>query len=684
MPEKKEEKQKQPNRLIKSKSPYLLQHAYNPVDWYPWGEEALKKAKRENKLIILSIGYSACHWCHVMERESFENPQIAKLMNSHFVSIKVDREERPDIDQIYMDAVHIMGLQGGWPLNVFLLPNTQPFYGGTYFPPDHWQHLLNQIVGAFENNREKLIQSAAQFTNAIRLAEENYFKDQQNSQINKKNSIEKVYQQIEPDFDKQDGGLSRVPKFVIPSVYNFFLTYSILYPQSQAAFHTFFTLHKIAKGGIYDHIGGGFSRYSTDKIWLVPHFEKMLYDNAQLINLYSKAFQLTKDSNFKTVVYESIAFLKKELLASEGGFYSALDADSEGEEGKFYIWTSEELDSILGQDSQLFKRYFNVRDSGNWEQGKNILHVSDDPITLAEKEQLRVKDLKEKLKLWKIKVSKVREKRIKPGLDNKILASWNGLTLTALVQSYFAFNDLAFLALAEKNAAFLEKNMLLNQKSLLHTYRDGSAAINGFLEDYASVIEGYIALYQANFQEKWLYLAKSLMEYCIQNFYDQSDNLFFFTPPNHDLIARKKELFDNVIPASNSIMAHNLLFLSKFFDEKKFSIILEDMMLKMGKLVEKYGKDLVNWGNVYALTSQEIKEIIIVGDDYKKFAQEIQSQFFPYKIIMATQKTSTLPLMQNKTTPKDKTTIYVCKNKVCKLPVFSVEEGLKLMVVLYK
>ena len=686
MPEKKEKKREhaekagqKPNRLIDSKSPYLLQHAYNPVDWYPWGDEALGKAKTENKIIILSIGYSACHWCHVMERESFENTETAKLMNTDFISIKVDREERPDIDQIYMDAIHIMGLQGGWPLNVFLLPNTQPFYGGTYFPPDHWQYILNQIAKAFKNNREELIQSAAQFTKAIQLAEKNYFKDQKNSQVNKKTTIEKVYQQIESDFDKQDGGLSRVPKFVIPSMYNFFLTYSTLYPKSQAAFHTFFTLHKVAEGGIYDHIGGGFSRYSTDKIWLVPHFEKMLYDNAQLINLYSKAFQLTKHSDFKTVVYETIAFLKKELMSSEGGFYSALDADSEGEEGKFYVWKTEELDKFLGQDSKLFKTYFNVRDSGNWEHGKNILHVNDDLTALAEKEDLTVKDLKERLKLWKVNVSKAREKRIKPGLDNKVLASWNGLTLTALVQSYFAFNDSAFLALAEKNASFLEKNMLLNQQSLLHTYRDGSAAIDGFLEDYASVIEGYIALYQANFEEKWLYLAKSLTDYCIKNFYDESDNLFFFTPQNHNLITRKKELFDNVIPASNSIMAHNLLFLSKFFDEKKYTNILENMMTKMGKLVEKYGKDLVNWGNLYALSSQEIKEIVIIGADYKKFAQEIQGRFFPYKIVMATQKAGTLPLMQNKTTPKDKTTIYVCKNKVCKLPVFSVEEALKLM-----
>ena len=671
-------KDKKSNRLIKSKSPYLLQHAYNPVNWYPWENEALQKAKTENKIIILSIGYSACHWCHVMERESFENESIAAFMNEHFVSIKVDREERPDIDQIYMDAVQSMGLQGGWPLNVFLLPNTQPFYGGTYFPPKNWRYLLEQIVQAFKDNKTELEQTAQALTNSIQSINQNYFQNQ-DPKTNYIDVLKIIYQQLEQNFDLEHGGLQRVPKFVMPSIYNFLLSYSFLNPETKAATHTFFTLHKIRKGGIYDQLGGGFARYSTDAVWLAPHFEKMLYDNAQLISLYAKAFQITKNANFKHVVYETVGFLKREMLDEKYGFYSALDADSEGMEGKFYIWKAADIEQILEDKADLFKDYFQITAEGNWEHSNNILHTKQDIAVLAQRYQLTVAETQNIIQSCKERLREVRVKRIRPGLDDKVLSSWNGLVLTALAEAYFTFNDIFFLELAEANANFLFKYMVKPDGKVYHTYKNGETAIEGFLEDYASLIQGFIHFYQATFEEKWLYRAKTLCDYTLKQFYDPEENLFFFTPQNQtDLIARKKDLFDNVIPASNSIMAHNLFLLAKFFDHEPYQKIVAKMLEKMQGLVAKYGKDLINWAHLYALESQQGEEIVIIGSKYKALAQALKSRFSPFSIIMAGEQAGTLPLMKNKIAIKGRTTIYACRDKVCKLPVFSIDEYLKL------
>lgn len=670
-------KDKKSNRLIKSKSPYLLQHAYNPVDWYPWAAEALDKAKAENKVIILSIGYSACHWCHVMERESFENDSIAAYMNEHFVSIKVDREERPDIDQIYMDAVQAMGLQGGWPLNVFLLPNKQPFYGGTYFPPKNWRYLLEQIVQAFKDNKADLEETAQALTTSIQALDQTYFN--QDTKADYIKLLKTVYEQLEQSFDFEHGGLKRVPKFIMPAIYNFLLTYSVLNSETKSGSHTFFTLHKIRQGGIYDQLGGGFARYSTDGVWLVPHFEKMLYDNAQLISLYAKAFQITKNANFKHVVYETVHFLKRDMLDSKGGFYSALDADSEGVEGKFYVWKAAEIEEILGAKAELFKTYFQITAAGNWEHGNNVLHTKQDLEVLAQKYELTVVETQAIIQACKVQLNEVRSKRVRPGLDDKVLSSWNGLVLTALTDAYFAFSDSFFLKLAQANADFLFENMVKKDGSLHHTYKDGESAIVGFLEDYASVIQGFIHFYQATFDEKWLLRAKQLCDYTLQQFYDEEEHLFFFTPRTQtDLIARKKDLFDNVIPASNSIMAHNLFLLAKFFDYELYQNIVTDMLLKMQGLVEKYGKDLINWAHLYALESQQGEEIVIIGSEYKTLAQALKSRFSPFSIVMAGEQGGTLPLMKNKIAVKGKTTIYACRNKICKLPVFSIEEYLKL------
>ena len=666
------------NRLINSKSPYLLQHAHNPVDWYPWGEEALHKAKSENKPIILSIGYSACHWCHVMERESFEDESIADFMNEHFVSIKVDREERPDIDQIYMDAVQAMGLQGGWPLNVFLLPNTQPFYGGTYFPPKNWRYLLEQIAQAFQKNKADLEKTAQALTTSIQALDETYFQNQ-NPTSNYSELLKTVYRQLAQSFDFEHGGLQRVPKFIMPSIYNFLLTYSLLNSETKAATHTFFTLHKLREGGIYDQLGGGFARYSTDAVWLVPHFEKMLYDNAQLISLYAKAFQITKNAHFKHVVYETVDFLRREMLDKAGGFYSALDADSEGEEGKFYIWRAAEVEQILGTNSKLFKDYFQITTVGNWEHGNNILHTKQDLEVVAQRYELTVAEARKIIQDCKRRLNEVRAKRPRPGLDDKILTSWNGLVLNALTDAYFAFNDPSFLQLAEANANFLFKSMVKSDGSVHHTYKDGESAIQGFLEDYASLIQGFINFYQATFEEQWLYRAKTLCDYTLKQFYDADEGLFFFTPQTQtDLIARKKDLFDNVIPASNSIMAHNLFLLAKFFDLESYRKIVVRMLSKMQGLVAKYGKDLINWTHLYALESQQGEEIVVVGADYKILAQALKSRFAPFSIVMAAEKGGTLPLMKNKIAVNGKTTIYACRDKVCKLPVFSIAEYLEL------
>ncbi len=662
------------NRLAQETSPYLLQHAHNPVDWFPWGEEALEKAKAEDKPIILSVGYSACHWCHVMERESFENAEIAKLMNAHFVCIKVDREERPDIDQIYMDAVHAMGLQGGWPLNVVLMPDGKPFYGGTYFPANKWANLLEGVQNAFVNDRKKLEQSADGFATTLNRSEfEKYGLGAETITLSQEH-YDQMFAHLARSFDTELGGNNRAPKFPMPCVWLFLLRY-YAHSKNQAALDQLhLTLKKMALGGIYDQIGGGFARYSTDVEWFAPHFEKMLYDNGQLVSLYSEAYQLTKEPLYKETVFQTIAFVERELTSSEHGFYSALDADSEGVEGKFYVWTFDEIVHLDLPQKSLFLKYYNVYEEGTWEHETNILCRNETSEEFCKKNNLVHPDFQLLEKEWQSILLKEREKRVRPGLDDKILASWNGLMLNGIVDAYRVFDEELFLQMAIDNAHFIEKNLIQNGQ-LFHSYKNGTAKIEGYLEDYAAVIQAFSNLYQATFEEKWLRLAETLTETCLANFWDENEHLFFFTSSaSEKLIARKKEIFDNVIPASNSMMATNLILLGHLLGNDTYVTIGEKMVQTVQNLLSREPYYLANWASTSLYLLKPIHEIAIVGEKALDFRKELDDQHFANKVFVGTQTTSSLELLANRTAINGQTAIYVCQNKTCQLPVMSVEE----------
>ncbi len=588
------------NRLIHESSPYLLQHAHNPVDWFPWGKEALEKAKQEDKLILVSIGYAACHWCHVMEHQSFEDAEIAGFMNEHFVCIKVDREERPDVDQIYMEALQAMGLQGGWPLNVFLNPEAKPFYGGTYFPPEQWVQVLENVANAYQTKRAELDASAEQFVQHLKTDELEKF----GLKFSETNTFsaeerEEIYRNLGKRFDRKRGGMSQAPKFPMPANYQFLLRYFHQTQNTDALAQLILTLTEMAYGGIYDQAAGGFARYSTDEDWLVPHFEKMLYDNGQLVSLYAEAYMVTKDPLYKQVVYETINFVERELMDHEGGFFSSLDADSEGVEGKFYVFTKAELEQILGEEEPLFSKYFNVTAAGNWEHGQNILHRKISNEAFARENQLDLEMLQEMVKEWKRKIIMARIERVRPGLDDKILLGWNALMLRGLTDAYKAFGEKEFLDLAIVNAEFLLQNMRIGSQ-LYRNYKRGNASIPGFLEDYALLIKALIGVYEASFEEKYLLDARALTDYVLEHFSDVNDYHFYFTDQNAEkLIARKKEVFDNVIPASNSVMAQNLWQLGLFFDESTYTERAGNMLKKVQELVVKEPGYLANWASMY-------------------------------------------------------------------------------------
>ncbi len=668
------------NKLIHETSPYLLQHAQNPVHWFAWGDEALKLARQEDKPIIVSIGYSACHWCHVMERESFENQDIASIMNEFFVNIKIDREERPDLDQIYMDAVQTMGANGGWPLNVFLMPDGKPFYGGTYFPPQQWAQLLRQVAMAFRKQRQELAESADSFAKAIGASEIKKYGLNADNQDFKIEDLNTGFQKLAQSFDKTDGGVGNAPKFPMPSIYAFLMRYAQVAQNVEAMQQAECTLRAMALGGIYDQIGGGFARYSTDNQWFAPHFEKMLYDNAQLLSVYAEAFLLTKNPLYQTVVFETIDFIERELTSEEGGFYAALDADSEGEEGKFYVWEWDELQTLFSDSSQkLFYDYFNIQETGNWEKKYNILHRKVSDEVFAGNHKLPLSELQNHIKIWKNTLFEIQKKRPKPSLDDKILSGWNGLTIKGLAESFAVFEQPKFLELAKKNADFISQKMI-HQNQLHRSYKNGKSRLLGCLEDYACVIEGFIALYQVCFEEKYLHIAHELTEYTLENFYDADEGFFFYTDKTGEkLIARKKEIFDNVIPASNSIMAKNLHQLGLFFDQQNYTEIARKMLAKVLKMIRLEVRYVSNWASVLTVFLQPTPEIVIVGKQARNMALELQKQFMPNKIICATDSESALPLFENRLVNLEQTTIYICQNKSCRLPVQSVAEALKML-----
>ena len=670
------------NNLINETSPYLLQHAYNPVNWNPWNKKYLEQAKKENKLVIISIGYSSCHWCHVMERESFEDSLAASLMNEKFISIKVDREERPDVDQVYMNAVQLMTGSGGWPLNVVALPDGRPIWGGTYFSKDQWINALTQISNIYTKEPERFINYANTLEKGIKSL------DVINTDENKAEigfeELEKYIENIASKIDKNHGGFSGAPKFMMPN--NIHLLLRTGHQNNDKAILDLvnLTLEKMAYGGVYDQIGGGFSRYSTDEKWHIPHFEKMLYDNAQLISLYSDAYLITKNESYKNVVYETINFVLQELTDSNGGFYSSIDADSksldgEEKEGAYYIWTESELRSLLKDEFKLFADYYNINKYGYWEDENYVLIKNRSDVEFSKEFNVSKEDIIKKKNVWKNILIRSRGKRARPNIDDKILASWSGLMINGLVDAYSVFEEKKFLNAANSCAEFILENMIKSDGGLYHSHKDGTSKINGYLEDYSAVIQAFLNLYENTLNEKWLNTADSLMKYTYDNFYNTETDMFFFTSKLDDkLISRTVEFRDNVIPSSNSIMANNLFKLSHYYDSSKYLNTSLSMVKNISDQIEVYPNGFSNWMNLMLNLNKNFYEIAIVGDNAIKKINELNKNYLPNKIVVGSFGDNSLPLLKNRYI-EGETMIYVCVKKACKMPVKTIKEALKLI-----
>ena len=668
------------NALIHERSPYLQQHAHNPVQWFPWGKQALQKAVDEDKLLLISIGYSTCHWCNVMEHESFENEETAAIMNKHFVCIKVDREERPDIDQIYMDAVQLMTGRGGWPLNCITLPDQRPLYGGTYFPKEQWQQMLLQVANFYRTDKLKCFEYAAELTQGINRLEKMIAPKIKN-EISPLDSS-KIYERWSAQFDNENGGPNRSPKFPLPNTYEYLL--QLLYHSQQQNSlsskqkneleqHLQLTLQQMAYGGIYDQIGGGFSRYSTDMMWKVPHFEKMLYDNAQLVSLYANAYKYFRNNLYKSIVEDTLSFIERELASPEAGFYAALDADSEGVEGKFYVWTNDEIANELGEHAELFKAYYNVNDRGYWEHNNYILLRSEPDEVIAKQHHLNINDLQKIIGDCKNQLMKVRDKRIRPGLDNKQICAWNALMLKGYTDAYAAFENEQYLTIAKANAQFILKNLSANDGGLL---RHSLHTSNGFLDDYAFCIAAFISLYEATFNESYLEQAHNWLKYAMLHFYDETSGLFFYTASNAEtLIARKIELQDNVISSSNSEMAKNLFALSRYYSLPHYETIAKKMLNYLINEVEQQTAWYSNWAQLYLQSNFTFYEVCICGPNADDYRKEISKLYLPNVLLAGGNETSTLPILQNRVGEK-KTLIYVCTNNACLKPVKTIAEAL--------
>ena len=670
------------NSLIHETSPYLLQHAHNPVNWKAWNEETLKEAKEKQKLILISVGYSACHWCHVMEHESFEDSIVASVMNKNYVSIKIDREERPDIDQVYMSAVQLMTGRGGWPMNVIALPDGRPVWGGTYFPKGEWIEALDQIQKIYKEDPDKLLEYADKLTNGIKSV--SLVSPNPNAVSFSKNDISDAVDKWSKKFDHKKGGLDASPKFMMPNNYHFLMRYAHQSGNDKLKEYVVNTLDQISFGGVYDHVGGGFARYSTDAKWHVPHFEKMLYDNGQLVSLYSDAYLLTKNEWYKQVVYETLSFVEKELTTEEGAFYSSLDADSlnsenELEEGAFYVWQKEELETALDEDYKLFAEYYNINSYGLWENNNYVLiRKSPDKEFIVEHE-LTIEAFLEKQKVWKETLYNIRAKRERPRLDDKTLTSWNALMLKGYADAYRVFKEDKFLVSAKKNANFLIDKQLQDNGQLWHSYKNGKSTINAYLEDYAAVIEAFINMYQITTEQEWLNKAKLIADYVHTNFYDDVSGLYFFTSEQDKaLVTRNIESADNVIPASNSILAKSLFQLSHYFSDKTYLERSQKMLHNMQPNFMDYPSAYSNWLDLMLNFTNDYYEVVITGPAAEDKLQELSQYYYPNKLVAASNKISNEPLLQNRFSDAD-TNIFICVNNTCKYPVKTIEEALELL-----
>ncbi len=659
------------NSLINETSPYLLQHAHNPVNWEAWSPKVLKRAQEEDKLLLISIGYAACHWCHVMEHECFENEEVAKLMNDNFINIKIDREERPDIDHIYMDALQMMTGSGGWPLNIVALPDGKPFWGATYVEKEQWTEALEKLSKLYKDDKAKITEYADKLAQGIK--EINLVEKTTDTSLYSLMQIDTTVQSWSKQFDTFLGGYKRAPKFMMPVNLEFLLHYSMATDNKETLDYVNTSLTRMAWGGIFDHVGGGFSRYSVDTKWHVPHFEKMLYDNGQLVSLYSKAYAHTNNPLYKDVVERTIGFVQDELLDKSNGFYSSLDADSldengELEEGAYYVWKEEELKVLLGDKLDVFKDYYNINSYGLWENKNYVLIRDANNDEIAKKHNINTTELKKILASSISILDTERNKRNKPRLDDKILTSWNGLMLKGLIDAYRYIGNEEYLNLALKNANFITQNLKTTDGGLYHNYKEGKSSINGYLEDYASVIDAYIGLYEVTFDIKWLDEAKALVSYCKDNFIDSESGLFFFTSVKDEFVIRRTlETTDNVVPASNSIMAKNLYKLSKLFPEEKYEDLVEPMMKSIQPNFVNSAPNHANWLQLSLFMNQPFYEIAIVGDDFKAKAKALYSHYQPNTIMAGTQKDSKIDMLKERY-DEAYTLVYVCQHGLCNLP----------------
>ncbi|MBI3640264.1 MAG: thioredoxin domain-containing protein [Thaumarchaeota archaeon] len=675
----------QANNLIKETSPYLLQHAYNPVEWYTWGEEALKKAKDENKPIFLSIGYSACHWCHVMAHESFENEDIAQFMNENFVNIKVDREERPDIDDIYQKVCQLTTGSGGWPLSVFLTPEQKPFYVGTYFPPlDNYGRpgfgsLLRQLAQSWKEKPHDVEATTENFMNALQRTE-----SISSSTKLEKTILDEAALNLLSMGDPINGGFGQAPKFPNAANLSFILRYSKLSGIARFQEFVFKTLNKMANGGIYDHLGGGFHRYSTDSRWLVPHFEKMLYDNALLPIVYAEAYQITKDSRYLEVVNQTLQYVLREMTSSDGGFYSAQDADSEGEEGKFYVWKKNEIQEILGKDTDIFCLYFDVTDGGNFE-GHTILHNSINTSTTAFQFGKTEQEVKEIIKKCSEKLYEVRSKRVPPGKDEKILTSWNALMISAFVKGFKISEEKRFLEAAEKCISFIQEKLTKNGE-LLRTYKDGQAKLKAYLDDYTYFTNALLDLFETNPDKKYLELAIYYADYLLEHFWDENEKNFFFTADNHEqLIIRTKNIYDLSLPSGNSVAANTFLRLYHITQNKRYLDVSVKIMESLSTMAAEnpfgFGQLLI----AMYLYLQNPTEITLLNEENREIYTNLTRMFLPESILVTIPKAEYIedlakyPFFAGKEYDKTRTKVFVCKNFTCSLPLYSLPEIEKLL-----
>ena len=668
------------NELSQESSPYLIQHANNPVHWKAWNDRTLAVAATHNKLLIISVGYSACHWCHVMEHETFEDEQAASVMNTNFVNVKVDREERPDVDAVYMKAVQLMTQRGGWPMNVVALPDGRPVWGGTYFRKEDWMQTLEHLAKMWKSEPERMIDYAEKLHAGLQalniLPNEN-----EDRAFPPQSTLEALLAKWSKSFDWEFGGYQKAPKFMLPNNFRFLMRYGVQTDNPDLLDFVNLTLTKMATGGIFDTVGGGFSRYSVDFKWHVPHFEKMLYDNAQLVSLYSDAYKLTGNPLYSEVVEKTLEFVTRELMGSDGNFFSALDADSKNaagksEEGAFYVWTKPELEKLIGDDFALFSELFNSNEFGHWEHGNYVLIQKHTVEEVSEIHKIPLSELLEKKRKWEKILFSERENRHRPGLDDKSLTSWNAMMLKGFVDAFKAIGNPAYLDTALANARFLETKCWSPEGNLWHNYKDGKSSINAYLEDYGFVIDAFISLYEVTLDEKYLRQAKQLCDYCFDHFYDAEQGFFLFTS-NLDaaLVASHFEMEDNVISSSNSVMCENLYRLSIYFGNQHYQTKCENMLSHIIPVID-YPSAFSNWLYVFLNFSDTQRELAICSSNAVSEVREFHSRYLPHVTVAGTAAPSVLPFLENRFS-SGQDLYYICQNQTCQLPMTNFEDVLK-------